>query len=141
MSSKTQIRGQVATVINERELAFNRGSEHEVELGMRFAVISEVSDIVDPETKDSIGSVRREKVRVRVVEVHGRMSVARTYETYTTGSAYAFPDFSRLFGSGATKVRTLRSGESLTYAPIDPSQSYIEVGDVIEEVSDIPEVE
>ena len=142
MSSTTGIRGQVAAVINERELAFNRGSDHGVEVGMRFAVVSEFFDIKDPETEDPIGSVKRQKVRVKVVHVQERLSVARTYETYTSGgrlgSLFAW---SRAIEEPATKVRTLRSGDAQTYELIDPSQSYIEVGDVIEEVSNIPEVE
>ena len=146
MTSKTQIRGQVARVLNERELAFNRGSMHGVEVGMRFAVGVEVSDIVDPETNEPIGSFRSEKVRVEVVEVQERLSVARTYETYTTGrrGSYTLFRLRKLFegeDERKTQVRTLRPGDELTYAPIEPSESYIEVGDVIEEVSDIPEVE
>ena len=109
---------------------------------MRFAVVSEFFDIKDPETEDPIGSVKREKVRVKVVHVQGRLSVARTYETYTSrGRLSSLSTWSRAIEEPTTKVRTLRSGDAQTYELIDPSQSYIEVGDVIEEVSDIPEVE
>ena len=109
---------------------------------MRFAVVSEFFDIKDPETEDPIGSVKREKVRVKVVNVQGRLSVARTYETYTSGGRLSsLSTWSRAIEEPTTKVRTLRSGDAQTYELIDPSQSYIEVGDVIEEVSDIPEVE
>ena len=75
------IRGKVARVLNSRELALNIGSEHGVREGMLFDVIDpKGEDIVDPETGDIIGSLERAKVRVKVISVQNRLSVASTYK-------------------------------------------------------------
>ena len=44
------IEGQVATIVNERELVINRGSDSGVNEGMKFKVVGGELAIKDPET-------------------------------------------------------------------------------------------
>ena len=85
MKTKTQIkpiRGKVARVLNDREVAINRGSTDGVEMGMKFAILSDDStEIIDPDTKESLGRIENRKVRVRVASVYDRMAVAETFDT------------------------------------------------------------
>lgn len=84
MKTKTQtkpIRGKVASVLNDREVVINRGSTDSVELGMKFDILSNDSqEIIDPDTKESLGRIENRKVRVRVASVYDRMAVAETFE-------------------------------------------------------------
>ena len=74
------VRGKVARVLNEREVAINRGSNDGVEIGMKFNILDpESQEIRDPDTNEALGFIERPKSRVRVTQVHDRVSVAETF--------------------------------------------------------------
>ena len=75
------ITGQVAALLNDRELAINRGSIHGVQVGMRFKVLNDVpSEIFDPETGEEIGQIDHPKVRIEITAVHDKFAVASTFQ-------------------------------------------------------------
>ena len=71
------IRGKVARVLNEREIAINIGASHGVDVGMYFDVmdVGEAA-IVDPDTEEVLGSIERPKVRVQVRHAQEKLSIA-----------------------------------------------------------------
>ena len=75
------IRGKVARVLNDREVALNRGLDHGVSRGMEFDILSRnAQEVRDPDTDELLGSPQRPKVRVRVNLVYNdKMSVAETF--------------------------------------------------------------
>lgn len=76
------IRGKVASVINEREIAINVGTTHGVTVGMYFDVMdAHDEDIRDPDTNEVLGSIKRPKVRVKITYAQERLSVASTYRS------------------------------------------------------------
>lgn len=80
MSNYKSITGKVAAILNEREVALNIGSTEGVEIGMRFKILAnEPFQVRDPDSGDVLGSVDREKLRVKVVDVQERLTVCRTY--------------------------------------------------------------
>ena len=80
------IRGKVACVLNTREFAINKGSEDGVRVGMFFDVIgSQHNNIKNPDTKEVLGSIVRPKVRVKIVDVEVKLSVATTYRREDVG--------------------------------------------------------
>ena len=69
MSNKP-ITGKVAGVLNERELTINVGSEKGVYEGMKFKVLaSSPIKVKDPDTEKILGTVDREKVQVKAIEI------------------------------------------------------------------------
>lgn len=81
--SDEPIRGSVARVLSSREVAINRGSDHGVEVGMIFKILSQKgSQITDPDTDEELGSVELEKIRVKVTDVQERIAVASTYRSH-----------------------------------------------------------
>ena len=68
------IEGQVARIIDESALIINRGAKDGVTQGMRFAVFVEVEDVVDPETKKSLG--RWELVKGQILAGHVQEGMA-----------------------------------------------------------------
>jgi hypothetical protein len=137
----TDISGAVAALLNERELAINIGREAGVIEGMRFKVLEKPKLILDPDSKAELGVVQREKVKIKVVEVHPKFSIARTYETYQTGGGvgYAYriglEHIAPIIGNSTpeTRVRTLRNADRPSgFEEIDESQSYVEVGDPVQ---------
>ena len=110
------IKGKVATIINERDLVINIGSDAGVQDGMKFKVIESQLDIKDPDTGESLGSVSREKIRVKIVEVHSKFSIGKTYETYIDYveplvKLPLLPPPPRL---PITRVRTLNTGSTFS---------------------------
>lgn len=71
--------GRVAAILNERELVINIGADKGVALQMVFKVVAEKPlEIADPETKEIIGYVDQEKVRVKVEEVQKGLAICKT---------------------------------------------------------------
>src|SRR5262249_52570621 len=79
--TSSPIRGKVAQILNSRNLVINVGSRDGVVVGMYFDVLDpKGEDIKDPDTGEVLGSVERPKVRVQIVQVQERLSVASTYK-------------------------------------------------------------
>jgi hypothetical protein len=143
LSTREPIRGKVARVLNSRELVINRGSEDGVRRGTVFEVLDPGgSDIPDPDTGEVLGSVYRPKVRVRVVVVEPRLSIASTYRVrrVNTGGTGG------LIGVGARSAleslrppnwievpETFKSNEA-AWEEISEDESLVRTGDLVREV-------
>lgn len=138
MKTKTQIkpiRGKVARVLNDREVAINRGSTDGVELGMKFAILSDDSpEIIDPDTKESLGRIENRKVRVRVASVYERMAVAETFDTRRVnigGNGIGIGVFTP--PKWVDRYETLKRGDSNVNA-LSEFESYVSVGDTVSQI-------
>ena len=80
MEPTKPVRGKVAQVLNDREVAINRGANDGVEPGAKFNILSHSQEIKDPDTGETLGSIDRAKVAVRVTAVYDRLSVAETFD-------------------------------------------------------------
>ena len=128
------IRGKIASVLNAREVAINRGAVDGVEQGMKFNILSSnVLDVKDPDTGESLGVIRKTKFRVRVNSVYDRMSVAETFTKHRVnvgGNGIGMGMF--------TPPRWVERYETLYLQDASPdatadSDSYVSVGDVVEQ--------
>ena len=142
------IRGKVARILDARELVINVGSRDGVIVGMYFDVLDpKGEDIKDPDTGEILGSLERPKVRVQIVKVQERLSVASTYRKSVVnigGQGAALGDLrggiSALFmpPKYVTKYETLKTTEK-TWEDLDEKESYVKIGDPVVQV--IPEVD
>jgi hypothetical protein len=131
------LEGRVATIVSVREVAINLGARDGVEPGMIFAILAGMPlEVRDPNTREPLGEIDREKVRVKATEVFDRFSICRTYETYETpdllGFASVLPSL-----AGTRQVRTLKiedSEEDLP-PPLSEEESYVKVGDRVRELT------
>jgi hypothetical protein len=147
------IKGLVADILNEREVVLNLGKRNGVEIGMRFAILEEHEyEIIDPETREVLGNLPpREKIRVEIVELEEKLSIARTYQTYPEnvgGTGFAglgyrdtMEDILRGIAGPPRIVKrpyTFRIGEGgVTYfKKISPEQSVVRIGDAVRQISD-----
>jgi hypothetical protein len=130
-----RITGKVAQIISIRELVINRGSEHGVRNGMEFAILNpQGARIVDPDTKEELGSVEIPKVLVKAVRVEPLLTVARTYVSHrrvTGGSS-----LSNIFAPREVYevVETLRLTERPYLEELDETESYVKIGDPVVQV-------
>ena len=133
------IRGKVASLLNSREIAINKGYADGIKMGMSFDVRSHDSgEIKDPETKEVLGSIVRTKVRVRVTEVQEKLAVASTYERATVDSPASFGPYARSLmpPSWITKyeIETLRKSDKFSPVDINGDDSDVKVGDTVVQV-------
>ena len=147
----TPIRGKVARVLNEREIAINVGTAHGVAVGMYFDVIDpHYENIRDPDTNEVLGSLGRPKVRVQVTHVQERLSTATTYRSEEVNpSDYKGFDLLGPFARSlmpptwTTKYETLRKTGKLGDDPdeLNEHESYVDTGDPVVQVTETIDTE
>ena len=113
----TLIRGKVARVLNEREVAINVGSAKGVVVGMYFDVIED-EEIRDPDTREVLGSIDRPKVGLQVTHVQEKLSVAMTRT------------WSLKLPKWITEYETLKK----EWVDLDENDSRVKVGDPVVQV-------
>lgn len=144
----TRIEGKVATVLNERELVLNVGSEEGVAVGMRFKILYPGGiEITDPDTNEPLGNVEWPKTEVKIVSVQPHMAVGRTFRTVTVpevGKPYlsAFRVASLLgmddYQPEKKVVETLRSSDGFAEKEISDAESVVKRGDPAVQVVPLP---
>lgn len=118
------IHAKVARILNNTDLALNKGELDGVEAGMKFAILSDVGeDIRDPVTDEVLDSIQIAKTVVKVIHVSPRLSVGRTFRTHKTLGALA------AFSQEMTRQETLASDESRVQQELDPKKAKVKVGD------------
>jgi hypothetical protein len=132
------LQGLVAQIINTRELIINIGNNKNVKTGMKFKVLERSSDIQDPITHQSLGNYEREKIKVKIVEVYDKFSIASTYVTYeeeyySGSNAINALSLMNPFTSGSSiKVQTLKASDNQApYDPLDETGSFVKIGDPV----------
>ena len=138
------IRGKVARVLNTREIAINVGTAKGVTVGMYFDVIDpHYQDITDPDTNEMLGSIEYPKVRVKIIHVLEKLSLATTYRKERaniggTRKNISLGPFARSLmpPTWVEKYETLGKTEK-TKDVLDEKDSYVNVGDpVVQTIED-----
>ena len=137
------IRGKVARILNSRELVITAGSEQGVAIGMLFDILDpKGQEITDPDTGEVLGSIERPKIRVQVIKVYDRLSVASTFRKteVNVGGLGANLDIQSI---GIYKLfmppryitinETLKTNEN-TWEDVAESENYIAIGDPVSQV-------
>lgn len=142
MNSQTEpIRGKIARVLNSREVAINRGSHDGVVVGMVFKILStKGSEIQDPDTGESLGSVDLVKTSVKVTVVQERIAVASTFRSRRVNVGGRGLGFTGLFEppKWETRYETLKIDEAAV-EELDEEDSFVHVGDaVVQDLEIVP---
>lgn len=138
---KKPITGQVAGIINERELAINIGSKNGVVGGMKFSVMAkEPLEVYDPLTGEKLGIIDREKVRVMAGEVKEKFSICKTFRKWTT-AASPFVTVSGIFAGPSVRHETLKVDDLSLPPPLSEEESYVKIGDRVIQVFEDDETE
>lgn len=123
------IEGKVAGILNERELTINVGLKDGVWEGMKFSILAkEPIEIYDPETKEKLGVVDREKVGVIAAQVEERFTICKTYKKWeTVGSTLA--SMASVMMTPRVRHETLKVNDSSFPPPLSEEESYVKIGD------------
>lgn len=71
-----ELEAKVARVLSETAIAINVGEDAGVEYGNAVIVWRSV-DVDDPDTGDTLGTVKLQNLRLKVYEVHPRLALAK----------------------------------------------------------------
>jgi hypothetical protein len=126
------IEGRVAQILNERELVINIGSNVGVNPGMKFRVLSGSPLVIrDPQTNEVIDTIDREKVQVEAREVRPRITICRTFRSWTTAGLDLTGVRSALNILAPARVisETLRAEDASLPPPLTPEESYVKIND------------
>lgn len=130
--SRPPLVGKVATLVNERELVINIGTVEGVRPKMKFRVLAAAPvEVRDPDSGEPLGTIEREKVRVQAIDIQENFTVCQTYETLRRGPLAPAMGAELLEAGG---VRTLRRGDRGYVPPITEKESYVAIGDLVEEI-------
>ena len=118
------VRAKVARIINNTDLALNKGSDDGVEEGMKFAILSDAGeDIRDPDTGEVLDSIQIAKTVVKVIHVSPRLAVGRTFRSYKSGGIFS------AMSEPSVRQETLATDESRVQQELDPKKAKVKVGD------------
>lgn len=139
--SGTPIEGKVARILSTRELVINKGASDGVKLGMRFAILDTTGEgIMDPDTREILGSIRRTKVEVEITQLDSRLAVARTFHhrTVNVGGTGGMSGVGALAGmftppKYVTRYDTFKLSDA-KWEPLSEKDSVVEVGDPVVEI-------
>lgn len=125
------LHGKVAKLLNLREVALNVGAKDGVVEGMKFNVLNRnAGDILDPDTKEVLGSLTLPKLQIEINFITDEYSVAEVVGTRSGG--FGIPSF--FFEGSSLRSLTLKRGDHPGVEEIDPKDSIVQVGDVVIEV-------
>ncbi len=130
------IQGKVARILNKRIVVLNRGTNHGVDLGMVFNILSPIDrEIKDPDTGEVLGSFKRTKIKVKVTSVDERMSFASTFRKQRInvgGAGLPSIGLERIFEppTWQTQYETLQTDEELL-GVLDEEESRVQTGDPV----------
>lgn len=134
MNDMKRVQGAVAKIVSDREVILNRGTEHGLASGDYVIVIDpSTQSVLDPETGEDLGGLKRIKAVLRVVETTPKLSLAKTFRTQSVkvGGGIGTPGIANMFAEPKyeTRVETIQfdpqaglpiSEEESVISPMDP---------------------
>lgn len=136
-----KITAKVAKILDNRTLVINAGSDKNVRLGMKFLISSSVgSEVKDPDSEEVLGEVAIPKIRVSIVRVDSKYSIAETFEYQTINEGGSIPTsmtLTKIFEPPklVKRYKTFELEESQKRS-IDEEKSVVKVGDIAEEIEE-----
>lgn len=139
MNDTERVRGVVAKIVSDREVILNRGTEHGLSDGDYVVVIDpNTQSVLDPETGEELGGLKRIKAVLRVAEATPKLSLAMTFRTrrVRVSGGMGSPSIANLFSEPKyeTRVETLQV-DPQAGLPISEEESAIALKDPFEVVT------
>lgn len=138
MSDEKAITGKVAEVISDREVILNKGSADGVREGMYFKILDpNAFNVVDPDTNEVLGGLKRVKVALVAKQVAERLTLATTFRTTTVNIGGNLNTGFESVARSLTAPRYVERVERLRYdpnaaRPISEKDSIVAKGDPFE---------
>lgn len=76
---KNKYFGQIAEVLDKYTVVINRGREHGIKDDAKFKIVTLGEEIIDPETRTSLGRLEILKGKVKVLHVQEKITTLTSY--------------------------------------------------------------
>lgn len=119
------IRGKIIKIINSYTVLANVGYSQGVKKDMKFIIYSEGEEIIDPDTKKSLGKVEIVKARIEPLHIQENFSTMETYEREPDRIRKLFLDTEH-----AERQKPLPLPKDMNIVDIS-SDKYVKIGDLI----------
>lgn len=144
-----EIRGRIIRIVDETTVVINLGEEHGIDRSSIFTVLGSPEPIVDPVTKEELGTVTVFKAEVKADVVFPRFTVATsewTSQKLVATSDPTYTELSRMLSWTPPTVTTTHGGDlNVKKEDIQPwaalSTSPVQVGDEVEVSVSTPSIE
>lgn len=138
MASK-KIKGRIIRILDNKSVVINLGREHGIGDENMFFILGEPEPVVDPVSREVLGSVMVTKGKVRSSQVFDKFTIATTaWTTITAGTEYK-DIFGDLFGQVKPNVDEALLVRSTDVKPWKAkSETPVKVGDEVEVKVDDP---
>ena len=73
-----KIKGRIIRILDEKTVVINLGEENGVQRGLTFYILGEPEKVIDPITKEELGTVAVNKAKVEATQVFDKFTVATT---------------------------------------------------------------
>lgn len=127
---------RVVKIFDEYHVLINAGTDDKIKEGDLLKIFGTTEEIIDPETKKSLGTLEKIKASVRVIHVQKNMCVAENVETYEAAPADII---TQIVGTPLTRRTYLRK------LPVDPEdfsggweREKIKIGDPVKKLAKAP---
>lgn len=130
------IRGKVIRITGPNSLIINAGEEHGVSKGMRFVVFEEGDEILDPETRESLGKIEFIKAEVEVKSTHPKFSVVVSPKrTVSTLDLSGLVNLAYAIGKYTTVEQEPLPVDPEDISPVpEPKEKKIKIGDPVRQI-------
>lgn len=136
------IKGKVFSVITERELIINIGSNHGVHKDMKFKILADKPmEIRDPDSNELLGTIDREKVQVQASGVYEKFSICKTFRKSKVGKDFftGYTEWTEMFSPRREILETLKADDSALPPPLSEKESYVKKGDRAVQIVEVEE--
>lgn len=119
---------KIIKIIDDFEVIINAGKEDFIKVNDIFEIVSPGETIIDPDTKEDLGTLDFIKAKIIVKELYDKFSVCRNIET-NLPSQYLSNNLSQSFTKPLKVDAEEITGRSLSY------DAYIKLGDSVRKSS------
>lgn len=80
--AQKKLEAKVASIIDNYRVVINKGEVDGIRIGQRFLILAIGDEIVDPDTKESLGRIEIIKGKAKVTHIQERMATLETTDTH-----------------------------------------------------------
>jgi hypothetical protein len=136
-----ELKGKIVKILDPYHIVINLGIKDGIKEDMKFIVYEEGDEIIDPETKNSLGKLENVKAKVKISHVQELMSTAETYHFKTVRNKGIYDNFitplAILAGGGESSIQEplpLKDTESMKSS--SQKNKYVIEGDLVRKIDE-----
>lgn len=116
---------RVVKIISDYEIVINGGSEDNLKKGDKLEIFVEGEEMIDPISKESLGTLDGIKAYISIVDLFEKMSICKNIVTKISNIAVSLANFE------TQRSERLKVDPTQISGPIDEYDKIIRIGDLV----------